>query len=164
MRTNSILATALSFTYFSILGFDLIFCHILEQWIGQRWALVWARNKNNNSNNNKTGKACVRTKNKNSLKYNILQLNKEFFKKRKNRKIKKRNYASIKKSYINNSLYGFREFSAKLWLERRWFKGFPGGTRVKNPPANAGGIRYTSSLPGSGRWLGGGHGNPLQCS
>ena len=69
-----------------------------------------------------------------------------------------------KKAYINNSLYGFREFSAELWLERRWLKGSPGGTRVKNPPANAGGIRYTSSLPGSGRWLGGGHGNPLQCS
>ena len=49
MRTKCILATALSFTYFSILGFDLIFCHILEQWIGQRWALVWARNKNNNN-------------------------------------------------------------------------------------------------------------------
>ena len=78
MRTNCILATALSFTYFSILGFDLIFCHILEQWIGQRWALVWARNKNNN-NKKKPGKACVRTKNKNSLSYNILQLNKEFF-------------------------------------------------------------------------------------
>ena len=106
----------------------------------------------------------MRTKNKKSLPYNILQLNKEFFKRERTERLKKRNYASRKNSYINNSLYGFRDFSAKLWLDRRWIKGFPGGTRAKNPPANAGGIRYASSLPGSGRWLGGGHGNPLQCS
>ena len=35
---------------------------------------------------------------------------------------------------------------------------------VKNPPANAGGIRDVGSIPGSGRSLGGGHGNPLQYS
>ena len=35
---------------------------------------------------------------------------------------------------------------------------------VKDPPANAGDIRDTSSFPGSGRSPGGGHGNPLQCS
>ena len=29
---------------------------------------------------------------------------------------------------------------------------------VKNPPANAGDV---GSIPGSGRYLGGGHGNPL---
>ena len=33
-------------------------------------------------------------------------------------------------------------------------KGFPGGSVVKNPPANA---RDTSSIPGSGRSLGGGN-------
>ena len=33
---------------------------------------------------------------------------------------------------------------------------------VKNPPANAGDIRDTGSIPGSGRLSGGGHGNPLQ--
>ena len=32
---------------------------------------------------------------------------------------------------------------------------------VRNPPANAGDIRYMDSIPGSGRSLGGGHGNPL---
>ena len=32
---------------------------------------------------------------------------------------------------------------------------------VKNPPANAGDV---GSIPGSGRSLGGGNGNPLQCS
>ena len=37
---------------------------------------------------------------------------------------------------------------------------------VKNPPANAGDLRDTDmdSIPGSGRFPGGGHGNPLQCS
>ena len=31
---------------------------------------------------------------------------------------------------------------------------------VKNPPANAGDLRDTGSIPGSGRYLGGGNGNP----
>ena len=35
---------------------------------------------------------------------------------------------------------------------------------VKNLPANAGDIRDTSSIPGSGRSHGGGHDNPLQYS
>ena len=34
---------------------------------------------------------------------------------------------------------------------------------VKDAPANAEDIRDLSSNPGSGRCLGGGHGNPLQC-
>ena len=38
---------------------------------------------------------------------------------------------------------------------------FPGGSVVKNPPANAGG---TGSIPGSGRSSGEGNGNPLQYS
>ena len=35
---------------------------------------------------------------------------------------------------------------------------------VKNPPANAGDMRDVSLIPGSGKFPGGGHGNPLQCS
>ena len=36
---------------------------------------------------------------------------------------------------------------------------------VKNPPANAGDVRDSGSIPGLGRSPGGGgHGNPLQCS
>ena len=35
---------------------------------------------------------------------------------------------------------------------------------VKNPPANVGDTRDTSSIPGSGRSPGGRHGNPGQCS
>jgi len=40
-------------------------------------------------------------------------------------------------------------------------KGFSGGSVVKNPPANAGGM---GSIPGSGRSPREGNGNPLQCS
>ena len=35
---------------------------------------------------------------------------------------------------------------------------------VKNPSANAGEVRNTSSIPGLGRSLGEGHGKPLQYS
>ena len=37
-----------------------------------------------------------------------------------------------------------------------------GGTVVKSPPASAGDVRDTGSIPGPGRSPGGGHGNPLQ--
>ena len=40
-------------------------------------------------------------------------------------------------------------------------EGFRGGSAVKNLPANA---EDTSSIPGSGRSPGGGHGKPLQYS
>ena len=39
-----------------------------------------------------------------------------------------------------------------------------GATVVKNPPANAGGIRDVGSIPGLGRSPGVGNGNPLQYS
>ena len=42
--------------------------------------------------------------------------------------------------------------------------GFPGGSVVKNLPANAGDARDTGSSPGSRRSLGEGNGNPLQYS
>ena len=35
---------------------------------------------------------------------------------------------------------------------------------IKNPPAEAGDLRDASSIPGSGRSLGGGHSSPLQYS
>ena len=38
--------------------------------------------------------------------------------------------------------------------------GFPGGSLVKNPSANAGDVGL---IPESGRALGEGNGNPLQC-
>ena len=42
--------------------------------------------------------------------------------------------------------------------------GFPGGSVVKDPPANAGDIGDAGSITGSGRFPGGGNGNPLQSS
>ena len=42
--------------------------------------------------------------------------------------------------------------------------GFPCGLGIKNPPAHARDIRGAGSIPGSGRSLGEGNGNPLQYS
>ena len=44
------------------------------------------------------------------------------------------------------------------------FRGFPGGSVVKNLPANAGDLRDPGSIPGSGRSPGGGRGHTLQYS
>ena len=43
-------------------------------------------------------------------------------------------------------------------------RGFPGGSVVKNPPANARDTRDAGSIPGPGRSHRGGNGNPLQYS
>ena len=42
------------------------------------------------------------------------------------------------------------------------FKGFPGGSVIKNPPANAGAVGDAGWILGSGRFPGGGNGNQLQ--
>ena len=42
--------------------------------------------------------------------------------------------------------------------------GFPGGSVVMNTPANAGDAGDTGSVSGSGRFPGGGNGNPLPYS
>ena len=42
--------------------------------------------------------------------------------------------------------------------------GFPSGSVIENPPANAGDIRDAGSVLGLGRFPAGGHGNPLQYS
>ena len=42
--------------------------------------------------------------------------------------------------------------------------GFPGGSRVKNPPTNVGVTREAGLIPRSGRFPGGGNRNPLQYS
>jgi len=42
--------------------------------------------------------------------------------------------------------------------------GLPGVLVVKNAPANTGDVRDMGLIPGLGRSLGGGHGNPLQYS
>ena len=55
-----------------------------------------------------------------------------------------------------------------LWIKFKSLiyerEGFSGVTVVKNPHANAGGTRDVGSTPGSGRFPGGGNGNPLQYS
>ena len=43
-------------------------------------------------------------------------------------------------------------------------KAFPGDSVVKNPPASAGDTGDSGLIPGLGRTLGGGNGNPLQYS
>ena len=48
-----------------------------------------------------------------------------------------------------------------VWHSPSHFGGYPGGSMIKNLPANAGDL---GSVPGSGRTPGGGHGNPLQDS
>ena len=48
-----------------------------------------------------------------------------------------------------------------LYYSLLWILGFPHSLMVKNPPANA---RDVGLLPGPGRPLGEGNGNPLQCS
>ena len=52
------------------------------------------------------------------------------------------------------------QFVSKYRLEM----GFPGGSVVKNPPANAGDIGDAGLIPGSERSSGRGNGNPLQYS
>ena len=42
--------------------------------------------------------------------------------------------------------------------------GFPGGSMVKNPPANAGDAKDADLISWLGRSPGEGNGNPLQCS
>ena len=42
--------------------------------------------------------------------------------------------------------------------------GFPGASRDKEQPANAGDVRDTHLIPGSGRFPGGRHSNPRQYS
>ena len=50
------------------------------------------------------------------------------------------------------------------WDLSKLNKGFPGGTVVKNLPANAGDAEDVGSMPESGRFPGKGNGSPLQYS
>ena len=54
-----------------------------------------------------------------------------------------------------------QDMMSQLWQIVPVGVGFPDGSEVKNPPANAGDV---GSIPGSGRSYGEGHGNPLQYS
>ena len=52
------------------------------------------------------------------------------------------------------------------WINKLWYlhEGLPGGSMVKNPPANAGDAGNSGSIPLLGRSPGEGNGNPLQYS
>ena len=56
--------------------------------------------------------------------------------------------------YVSNH---FKQTYSPWWASQ-------GALMVKNPPANAGDIRDVGSIPGSGKSLGEGNGNPLQYS
>ena len=62
--------------------------------------------------------------------------------------------------------YNFTEQHQRRPIIREIYlvRDFPGGSAVKNTPANAGDAGGTSLIPGSGRVPRGGHGNPLQFS
>ena len=51
-----------------------------------------------------------------------------------------------------------------IYSHLRNYRVFPGGSVVKNTPANAGNARDPGLIPGSGRSPGKGNGNPLQYS
>ena len=65
---------------------------------------------------------------------------------------------------LSTSLYSHNKywyFNSTLSVTYEYSKGFPGGSVVKNPPANAGDM---GSVPGLGRSPRGGNSKPLQYS
>ena len=56
------------------------------------------------------------------------------------------------------------EFGDQIKMEGNGEDGLPGGTVVKNLPANAGDAGDAGLIPGSGKSPGEGNGNPLQYS
>jgi len=65
---------------------------------------------------------------------------------------------------LSTSLYSHNKywyFNSTLSVTYEYSKGLPGGSVVKNPPANAGDM---GSVPGLGRAPGGGNSKPLQYS
>ena len=67
-----------------------------------------------------------------------------------------------RRSLVGYSPWGCKESDTTEQLHFPTLSGgFPDGSVVKNPPANAG---HVDLIPGSGRSPGEGSGNPLQCS
>ena len=86
--------------------------------------------------------------------------NNKFFKRKKMLSIKKKKERKKEKT---------RNLSLKAIWEFRFYLGISYlspvlSAVVKNLPASAGEARDTGSIPGSGRYAGGGHGNPPQYS
>ena len=74
--------------------------------------------------------------------------------------------SSVKSCLIRGGYSGQRETKEEfvVKLQVRSDEGFPGGSVVKNLPVDAGDIRDASSIPGLGRFPGGGHNNPFEYS
>ena len=66
-------------------------------------------------------------------------------------------FCSFSRKYLPNA----QVFISLVLSVSHSFKGFPGGSSVKNPPADAGDMGL---IPGLGRSHGEGNGNPLQYS
>ena len=62
--------------------------------------------------------------------------------------------------YIQNQNYN--KITQNSFKYPCYFSGFPGGSVVKSPPASAGDVGDSGSIPGLGRCPGGSNGNPLQ--
>ena len=60
---------------------------------------------------------------------------------------------------VNPSILGSLTTTTHYLILSHQFRGFPGGSVAKNPPANA---RDEHLIPRAGKYPGGGHGNPLQ--
>ena len=71
-------------------------------------------------------------------------------------------YFILKLTFKGVSSEIYRSWWASIMAKASTGMGFPGGLVVKNPPANAGDARDSSSIPGLGRSPGGGSGYPLQ--
>ena len=65
---------------------------------------------------------------------------------------------------ISNSSFSFPSLFTLLNGHISYYWGFPAVLVVKNLPANAGDVTDVGSIPGLGRSLGEGNGNPLQYS
>ena len=66
--------------------------------------------------------------------------------------------------FIKQHTWGTKALDAEYLADVNIIRSIPGGSVVNNPPANAGDTRDLGSIPGSGRFPGVGHGNPLQYS
>ena len=66
--------------------------------------------------------------------------------------------------YLLYTTFGYIYIYIYIYTHTHTHTGFPGGSVVKNLPANAGGSRDVGSTPVSGRSPGVGNGNPLQYS
>ena len=59
---------------------------------------------------------------------------------------------------------GKSHFTLEIFEGPKTLSGFPGGSVVRNLPANSEDTRDMGLIPGLGRFPGGGNGNPLQYS